>query len=130
MSPGSPVNTLVVDDEEYFLELIEEMLELGGHNSMLASSGEEALKILEEHWNQIDLIILDWKMPGMDGMAFLERMREKGYGNKVLISSAFQDPRRHIDLDPFNVRGFIRKPYPPKDLLDVIQAVTSHQPSG
>jgi len=113
-------NTLVIDDEEYFLEIIKEILDMGGHNALLASSGEQGLTILEEYWNQIDLIILDWKMPGMDGQAFLEAMLDKGYGNRILISSAFKDPRRHVDLDPYNVRGFIRKPYAPQDLLEAV----------
>ena len=68
-----PANILIVDDEPFNVDLLEQQLEEQGYQTCAASNGEEAFERLEV--DQPDLVLLDWMMPGMDGLQVLERMR-------------------------------------------------------
>jgi len=78
---------LVVDDEEGLRLLYKEELEDEGAIVTLAASGEEALERLEE--GVFDLILLDIKMPGMDGVEVLRRVKEKWNDIPVILCTAY-----------------------------------------
>ena len=69
-------NLLLVDDEKPFVEAIAKRLTKRDVNVILAFSGQEALERLEEH-NNIEVVILDVKMPGIDGIEALRRIKGK-----------------------------------------------------
>lgn len=71
----SLVKMLLVDDEERFLSTTVKLLARKGYESLAASSGMEALKILEE--KHVDVVILDVKMPGMDGVEVLKQIKQR-----------------------------------------------------
>lgn len=64
---------LAVDDEEHILELLSYNLERDGYHVLKADSGEEALEILNKE--KVDLVLLDWMLPGIDGIEVLRRIR-------------------------------------------------------
>ena len=66
-------NVLVVDDEPKLCDLLSSALSQSGIQVFTASNGLHALKVLEQE--DIDLVISDWRMPGMDGPALLARSR-------------------------------------------------------
>ena len=78
---------LVVDDEEGLRLLYKEELKDEGYEVVLASSGEESLKKIEEA--SIDLVLLDIKMPGMDGIEVLRRLKEKKKDLPVILCTAY-----------------------------------------
>ncbi len=78
---------LVVDDEEGLRLLYKEELEDEGALVTLAASGAEALERLEE--DSFDLILLDIKMPGMDGVEVLRRIKEKWSDVPVILCTAY-----------------------------------------
>ena len=78
---------LVVDDEEGLRLLYKEELEEEGCTVELASTGEEALERLE--CDSMDLVLLDIKMPGMDGVEVLRRIKEKWHDLPVVLCSAY-----------------------------------------
>lgn len=78
---------LVVDDEENIRFLYKEELEDEGYNVVLAANAEEAMKKIIEH--QPDLITLDIKMPGMDGIEFLRKLKEENRNIPVILCSAY-----------------------------------------
>lgn len=74
---------LVVDDEEDILELIERHLSKKGYEVITAYNGEQALPLLDKV--QFDLVITDLKMPKIDGMELLRRVKEKDPNIEVVI---------------------------------------------
>ena len=84
-------NILLVDDEKMNLKILETVLRRGGYQFFEAESGEGALKILEKE--NIDLILLDLMMPGIDGYQTLERIKQNPSINfiPVIIASALKE---------------------------------------
>jgi DNA-binding NtrC family response regulator len=69
----SALNLMLVDDEERFLATTAKLLERAGHRVLTASSGQAAIERLGEH--DVDVMILDMKMPGMGGLEVLREVR-------------------------------------------------------
>ena len=80
---------LVVDDEENIRLLYEIELKEEGYDVMTASTAEEALNLLETY--KPDLIILDIRLPGMNGIEFLRKVKEKKRNLPVLMCTAYDD---------------------------------------
>jgi len=78
---------LVVDDERNIRLLYEKELREDGFNVVLAADAREALKILEQ--SRPDLVVLDIKMPGMDGIEALSRILARDNGIPVVLNSAY-----------------------------------------
>ncbi|MBI5885003.1 MAG: response regulator [Deltaproteobacteria bacterium] len=78
---------LVVDDEEGLRLLYKEELEEAGWEVTLAASGEESLRRIEE--GKIDLVLLDIKMPGMDGVEVLRHVKERWKDLPVVLCTAY-----------------------------------------
>lgn len=80
---------LIVDDKESIRTLIEDELEEEGYDVLSASGGEEALAKLDEHDYQVDLVMLDIKMPGMNGLEVLNEIKRKKKSLPVILLSAY-----------------------------------------
>ncbi len=78
---------LLVDDEQSFLESISERLKLKGFNTLLATSGEEAVEHAEKQ--HVDAAIVDLKMPGMDGLTCIAKLKEKHPKLKTVLLTAY-----------------------------------------
>lgn len=96
---------LVVDDEEsicrlYQLELMDE-----GYNVILAADGQEALQKVEQE--NPDLVILDIRMPKVDGIEFLDRFTQMGKKLPIIINSAYTDYR--MDLTTWAAETYMVK---------------------
>ena len=83
---------LVVEDDDIQRELLKETLEDSGFNVLTAKSAEKGLQVLAK--NQIDVVVSDVRLPGMDGLSFLERIKEelrKGRGILPSVESGFSN---------------------------------------
>lgn len=78
-----PINILVVDDEKDFVEMLSLRLKDDGHNLWAAYSGEQALSALKTE--PIDVVILDIKMPGMDGISTLKEIKNRNPVVEVIL---------------------------------------------
>ncbi len=88
---------LIVDDEENIRALYKEELADEGYDVLLASNGYEALEVLDAH--QPDAIILDIKMPGMDGVNLLKLIKERKENDiPVIICSAYEEYKQDFSL--------------------------------
>ena len=84
-----PLRVLIVDDDKDFVESMGELIELAGHQTVLSYNGIEALKIFKQ--NNIDLILLDYKMPGLNGLETLLEIRKMNSTVPIIMMSAFAD---------------------------------------
>jgi len=85
---------LVVDDEESIRRLYQFELMDEGYNVILAADGQEALQKVEQE--NPDLVILDIRMPKVDGIEFLDRFTQTGQKLPIIINSAYTDYRMDI----------------------------------
>jgi DNA-binding NtrC family response regulator len=108
---GEVVNqmrALVVDDEEPFRILMESELGRMGHAVQCVKSGEEALQALAAH--DVEVVLLDLKMPGLGGMETLKRMREAGVAAEVIILTGHPDIDDAIHAMKLGAYDYLTKP--------------------
>ena len=97
---------LVVDDEEAIRIFVAEELSLAGYTALTAASGEEALALLEEE--SVDLVLLDLKMGGMDGIDAMSRMLGKNHRLPIILNTAYssyKDDFRAWSADAYVVKS-------------------------
>ena len=109
-----PIEVLVIDDDEVLLETARDTLTALGTNPEIAKSGEDALgKLLakEQAGKSYNVIILDWKMPGVDGVELTKKIREiAGNDISILLVSAYDWTQIEEDAKKAGIDGFISKP--------------------
>ena len=118
-----PANILIVEDEESILELIAINLKQSGFNPMRAINAEFAEKIVGEAIP--DLIVLDWMLPGMDGIEFAKRLKMNSSTKKIPIIMLTAKSEEDNKLQGLNVGAddYMTKPFSPKELIARIKAV-------
>jgi len=110
---------MLADDEEMLSELLAEMLESSGYYVIKVKSGEEVLTVLTEEL-KVDLLIIDYNMPVMNGLDCISKIRSLNFKLPVILSTgsiSFEDE----DLKRFKVSKKIMKPYEFDTMLDTIK---------
>jgi two-component system, OmpR family, phosphate regulon sensor histidine kinase PhoR len=116
LADGTPV--LIVDDEESIRDATERILTRMGCRVFKAAHGERGLEILAAE--QIPLVLLDLKMPGIDGMEVLRRIRERKLNILVIIITGFATIETAIEAMKRGAYDFITKPFEPDQLRIVV----------
>jgi DNA-binding NtrC family response regulator len=116
----SIANVLLVDDEIEFVETFSERLELRDLAISKAFRGEEALQVLEENTN-VEVVILDVKMPGMDGIETLTEIKMKFPLMEVIMLSGHADVESAIEGMKHGAFDYLMKPC---DIDQMIAKVT------
>ena len=115
------IKTLIVDDEDTLRLLVRTELDQRGFITDEAESGEAALeKLTQEHFN---LVILDIRMPGIDGMEVLKNIRENNLADKIIMLTGVDELKVARDSLQFGANDFLTKPYDIKTLLACIDRV-------
>ena len=120
---------LVVDDEQAICELAKNMLESKGYQVITADSGEAALKVLDRKAD-IDLLLSDIIMPGMDGYKLAEKVREKYPGIKIQLMSGYDDKRKRTEDDEVLYQSILHKPYTANKLFTAVRRALDANPAG
>jgi DNA-binding NtrC family response regulator len=113
------IKTLVVDDEELIRWSLQNALKNEGFSVELASSVDDALELLEK--SEYDIVITDYKMPGLSGLELLDKIREKGISPIVIVISAYLS---HSTVKEANEKGVFRcvgKPFGIEDFIKVVK---------
>jgi CheY-like chemotaxis protein len=121
MAAASKV-VLVVEDDPDIREVLEEMLDAGGHRVLTASNGREALAVLDRLSTPC-LVLLDLMMPVMSGFAFLEELTQRPDRERVNVLLISANAQVEQLARGKSVVGFVRKPF---DLDDVLALVDNH----
>ena len=117
----TPERILVVDDEEPIREIVSSMLSAGGKYTCLqASSGEEALALLESG-EQFALMLSDLMMTGMDGLALLERAKERTPDMPVIMVTAVHDISVALAAIRNGAYDYLLKPFEREQLLATVR---------
>ncbi len=114
---------LLVDDDEMLLDVNSNMLEALGYTIIAARSGEEAVAILREHQDRIDIVILDMIMPGMGGEDTFLWMKRINPRIKVLLSSGYSLQGQAERIIRQGCNAFIQKPFNLPELSKKIREV-------
>jgi DNA-binding response OmpR family regulator len=112
---GTPPTLLVVDDNDTLLQLLDLLLSHHGANVVLARSGEECLAIARRR--QIDLVILDVMMPGMDGIQVSAELKRSSPLLPIILLTAKGDLKTRAAAMALGVNEFITKPVYNHELL-------------
>jgi PAS domain S-box-containing protein len=107
----APRRILLVDDEAVFREMAKEMLTEVGHRVETAENGKAAVEWYVEHWQEVDLVILDMVMPKMDGAEAFREMRRINPQAAILIASGYAMEGRGRQLLAEGAKGFLQKPF-------------------
>ena len=122
-----PMDVLIVDDDEVLLETAVETLKSLGVTADCATSGSEALDMIarrHETGSDYRIVILDWKMPGIDGVETIRRIREEVDTNiPVLLISAYDRTDIEEAARKAGANGFITKPLFRSTLYDKINDI-------
>ncbi len=117
------VTILLVEDEQDVLAINQKQLERSGYTVVPASSGQAAMDIISGNNHQIDLVLLDLKLPDMDGRTLLPYLRKHQSATKVLICSGYGPDEQMEELSSAGADGFIQKPFTLNALLEKLHEV-------
>lgn len=115
----SIVQILLVDDEERFLSTTKILLEKRGMNAKTAPGGQEALNILSG--NPVDVVILDVKMPGMDGVETLRRIKRDHPLVEVIMLTGHASVESAVEGLKLGAFDYVMKPCDVPDLVEKIK---------
>jgi len=111
---------MVVDDEAVARISLAEILRLEGYHVGTAASGEEALSLLGKS-DPFDLMVLDLKMPGMDGLEVTETVHERSPGTVIILLTAFGTLETAIQAMRQGAHDYLLKPCPIPEILESVR---------
>ena len=111
---------LMVDDEEEFVRTLDERMQMRNLETSVALSGEEAMKKLRN--TLLDVLLVDLKMPGMDGMEVLRRAREAYPGVQVVMLTGHGSEADEAEARRLGVFDYLRKPVNMKRAYENIES--------
>jgi len=118
---------LVVDDEENIRKSLKMILEYEGYSFLEAPDGEDALDIIEETIG-LDLVFLDIKLPGMDGLEVLAEIKKKPYSPEVIMISGHGTVQMAVEATKLGAYDFIEKPlHRERILLSIRNALSQNK---
>jgi len=112
---------LIIDDEEHIRHMMRLTLEAAGYEVGEASDGEEGLRLYGDGstWNAV---VLDQRMPGIDGLETLRRLKKLNPNARVVMATAYASIELAVDAMKLDATDFVRKPMTPTVLRNAVTA--------
>lgn len=111
---------LVIDDEDVIRNLMKDVLDMLGYNVLLSSEPKDALELYRMHKTEIDLILMDMMMPGMNGPELYKAMNQIDPNNKVIVLSGYSMADEVEQMLNDGVIGFVQKPVSIAKLKEIL----------
>lgn len=111
---------LLVDDEPVVRMTVGDMLKRSGYGVLLAEDGHAAIAVLQA-CEDVDLVITDYRMPGMDGLTLVRRIKEKRPDLPVVILTGHGDLESYLCATGLGVLRYIGKPVGMRELLQTVR---------
>ncbi|WP_320171736.1 response regulator [Maridesulfovibrio sp.] len=118
------INVLLVDDEPGLTEALSKRLSKRGYTVHEADSGKGALDLLDRGTG-VDVVVLDVRMAGVNGLETLHRIKSAYSGVEVVMLSAYATPQCAVECRRWGARDFLRKPVHLEELVAAIDAAAS-----
>ncbi|QWV94114.1 response regulator [Geomonas oryzisoli] len=122
---------LLVEDNEKLAAMLRTVLEGRGHQVKSAASGDAALALLQGQ--RFDLLVLDLKLPGMNGVELLQRVRRSAALKElpvVIMTGVFRGEEYARAAAKLGVEAYLEKPFGKDDFLKAVQGALDHGPAG
>jgi two-component system, NtrC family, response regulator len=117
-------NILIVDDEKNYLLILEDLLSEEGYQVVTAESAARGLEIVSAY--DLDVVITDMRMPGMDGMVFLERIHYQDPDLPVVMMTAYGSVEKAVEAMRKGAFDYILKPFKNEELKLTIRKAVDH----
>jgi two-component system, chemotaxis family, chemotaxis protein CheY len=119
-------NILIVDDSAVTREVLTRTIRMSGLDLgevYHAGNGKEALAVLDEKWT--DIVFTDINMPVMDGLQLVEELQKRDEWERlpVIVVSTEGNKNRMEELERIGIRGYIRQPFTPEEVAEMIEKV-------
>jgi DNA-binding response OmpR family regulator len=112
---------LIVEDDIVFCKLLTRFLTKNDFQVLDAQAGKEALNLLES--NSFDLAILDYRLPDMNGIDILKKIKRKENNTKIILMTRYGDEGIANKAVSEGADAFVSKPINPTELLEVIKGL-------
>ncbi|NOZ59486.1 MAG: response regulator [Euryarchaeota archaeon] len=116
---------LVADDETITLRALERVLKKEGHEVIVVEDGERALQVLGEE--DVDILITDIKLPGMDGIALLEWVKQHKPGVRVIMITGYSSIKGAVEAMKRGASDYIAKPFSLEEIAASVRAVLEEE---
>ncbi len=118
---------LIIDDEEHIRRMMRLTLEAAGYEVGEARDGTEGLRVFGDgaEWS---LVVLDQRMPGLDGLETLRELKNKNAGARVVMATAYASIELAVDAMKLGATDFVRKPMTPEVFRNAVSAALSKSP--
>lgn len=121
MTAMEKLQVLLVDDEQEFITALSERLQIRGIDARLAFDGEQALRLLQDQ--EPDMMVLDLKMPGIDGMEVLRRVVRSHPGIRVVMLTGHGSEKDRQEAMRIGAYAYLQKPVQLGELMEIIKRV-------
>ncbi|MBL8062413.1 MAG: response regulator transcription factor [Anaerolineales bacterium] len=112
---------LVIDDDPKLLKMLQRTLTYENLDVLTATNGLEALPLVQTH--KPDLIIIDWMMPKMDGVSFIQRLRDEEDKTMILMLTARDAIENRVEGLESGADDYLIKPFAPAELVARVHAM-------
>lgn len=116
------IRVALIDDQDLVREGIKSLLALSGEVAVVVE-GRDGDALLAADLANVDVVVMDIRMPGRDGLSALRELRRRGDPRPVLMLTTFEEPELFEQAVAAGARGFLRKDASPDSLLDAIRRV-------
>jgi DNA-binding NtrC family response regulator len=122
----NPLNILVIDDENVICDACRLVLTEKGHTVEYCKTGKTGLRAMEQ--TGYDLILLDMKLPDMDGMGILETIRDERPGLRVIVMTGYSTMSNAVQAMKLGAADYLSKPFTDDELMEAVERVFSTRP--
>jgi two-component system cell cycle sensor histidine kinase/response regulator CckA len=121
---------LIVDDEEIIRVLATKILQRSGQATLTADTPVNGLYLVSENPSSVNLVILDFSLPGMSGVDLLAEIRKLVPDMPCIFSSGYPISESDVPDEIRNKTFYLQKPYKPQQLTELVQEILGKVPSA
>ncbi|MEM1347245.1 MAG: response regulator [Myxococcota bacterium] len=116
------MKVMVVEDEELLRRMMQRALRRGGYEMVGASTGAQAMELAKAH-DDVEVIVIDRGLPGLDGVTVARALSQHYPGVKVVLMSGLVDESMKRAGEEVGAYRILEKPFRPRTLLEILESV-------